>query len=87
VGPRLVWAALTGEQSLCCSPELRLAARTLAGDGRAIDLQLYSCTIEDCLCGDPPPPTVASAWHNLGELPPGDYTVRAGRFIESLTVF
>ena len=85
-GPRLVWAGVSGEQSLCCSPELLLATRQLEGDGRAIELQLYTCTFEDCLCGIAPPPTPATAWHDLGELAPGDYTVRVGDLVETLRV-
>lgn len=86
VGPRLIWAGVTGEQSLCCSPELLLAIRRVPIDRRAIELELYTCVFEDCLCGIAPPPTVETAWYDLGDLPSGEYTVRAGDLVRTLVV-
>ena len=47
-----------------------------APDG-AIDLTLYSCVQDDCDCV-PDRPTDFTAWHSLGALPPGEYSVHAG---------
>ncbi len=85
-GPPLVWAGVSGEQSLCCTPELLLAARSERVGRDEIEVELFTCVFEDCLCGILPPPTTAVAWHDLGPLEPGEYTVRAGEIVQTLVV-
>lgn len=71
-----VWVGVHGEQALCCAEPLP-AARSEVGPGGEIVLTLYSCVQDDCACV-PDAATPFTAWHSLGSLPAGDYTVRAG---------
>lgn len=75
-GEPLVWVGVASEVALCCAmPEPAVSAE-VAPDG-AIDLTVFSCVQADCACV-PDAPTPFTAWHSLGPLAAGSYTVIAG---------
>jgi hypothetical protein len=82
--PRIWWAAVSGEEWLCCVPPLPAVSQGIGPMGE-IALTVSSCVTEDCACV-PPGPTPFEAWHALGEIGPGVYTVVAGRHRATITV-
>lgn len=81
-GERLWWAVVRGSEPLCCADPAPAVDQTRAG--LDIALTLYSCAIDPCLCiGEPQP---FEAWHSLGELAPGTYTVRMGSLVQTFSV-
>jgi hypothetical protein len=83
-GPRLWWARVVFEQSLCCSAPAPAVEQGIGPTGEIV-LSLASCIREDCLC-DPPPPMLHQTWHSLGELDPGTYSLVAGSRRTTFTV-
>lgn len=75
-GPALWWARITGTELLCCAAPLPAVEEGVGPMGEIV-LGLASCVDADCDC-DPPRPTPVEAWHSLGALAPGTYTVVAG---------
>jgi hypothetical protein len=83
-GPRLWWAAVSGEQSVCCVEPIA-GVREAAVGAAGIHLELLGCVREDCACV-PPGPTPFTTWYALGELPSGVHSVRAGDHEATVTV-
>jgi hypothetical protein len=67
------WARVTGFETVCCVDPAPAVSHVRSGS--TFDLTVYTCTEVDCACIGMPVPY--SAWHPLGPLPPGTYTVRA----------
>lgn len=85
-GPRIWWALVDVMQPLCCSPDgPDIGAVTGIDRGGGILVEPMTCTLEDCFCANPAP-TPGQAAVLLGELPPGEQTVRAGAFVETFVV-
>ncbi|HJK90636.1 MAG TPA: hypothetical protein RMH85_30110 [Polyangiaceae bacterium LLY-WYZ-15_(1-7)] len=80
-GPGLWWAVVSGMQRVCCVEPVGGVREALVSPGpdtppNTRTLSLHACTLEDCECIGAPAPF--DAWHPLGELAPGGYSIRAG---------
>ena len=66
------WARVHGFETVCCvDPAPAVSHRR---SGSTFDLTVHSCNTADCDCIGMP--EAYAAWHPLGPLPPGTYTVR-----------
>lgn len=82
-GPALWWVAVSGTDALCCVSPEPLVDHTTGASGE-IDLAVTSAAIDPCGCIGSPQPF--EAWHSLGELAPGSYTLVAAGLRATFTV-
>jgi hypothetical protein len=81
-GPALWWVDVSGTDALCCATPMPLVDHSFGTDAIMLDVQ--SAAIDPCDCAGRPMPF--DAWHSLGELAPGTYTISAGTTTTTFTV-
>jgi hypothetical protein len=81
-GPALWWVDVSGTDALCCATPMPLVDQTLSGT--TITLFVQSAAQDPCGCVGRP--MAFDAWHSLGELASGTYTLTAGTTTTTFTV-
>ena len=85
-GPELWWVEVSGTDALCCATPMPLVDvdPSIAPAPRLVTLTVRSAAQDPCDCAGRPIPF--TAWHSLGELASGSYTLTANGVSTTFTV-